>query len=400
MKRFKKKKKKRGEKDEDYVPNLPEFDFLNEFDEDGHLITDLSHNNNNPSNADSGVFIDRLSSSPSSSSASAASFSSATNSFIKVTKLNHSAAKHRIAIRPVKNHARKRFCSQENDEKSIISAADQKIKLHHIFRRTKSLLVLEGGDNGNNQPNVIFSRGPSVVRRHSWTSSQNHHYPLPPKNNTQYELKSTLNANVIFRRCKTPSPQSTTPQSSISRTTYNTLNNKEKFLESIEHWTLANEGFMKSLWNLTEVKTMSEIGSMESLDSSMFMESVALVEFDSEDDDEDLRSGSQGAISAVTQCDAENTELEIAAKEQKQSLMCNYEQISDECENVNVREMRKVFLFFEPVIKVKVGAETSPNVNWKSCSDIRWKDDEVESASVVKALIMKFNDISSNPNSL
>ncbi len=81
------------------------------------------------------------------------------------------------------------------------------------------------------------------------------------------EFKSTLNSNVIFRRaspsslsCKTRTVRSDSSASTGCSRNNRTNRGRERFLTSIEHWTLANEGLRKSICDLSGVSRVLTAG--------------------------------------------------------------------------------------------------------------------------------------------
>ncbi len=170
-------------------------------------------------------------------------------------------------------------------------------------------------------------------------------------NKTVLEIKSCLNSNVVFRR---PSPLSVR-----SAPNNNNNNNKERFLTSIEHWTLANEGLKKSICDLSgasevlgDHKFLSSsfwTSSNDSLDSICSGVVGRLLEDLNESASQvaksksnSLTSSSSGVESDVTlQRDAEDTEVVMDTVLELKVL----EDVEDALEKVNVREMRKIFLF-------------------------------------------------------
>ncbi len=410
LKRRRKRKSVNLARDQEEI-RLPEFDFLDEFDDDdddGAEITTAT-----PAE-DSGVFIDR--------SGSSASASTATSSTSSAAALSHAAAKHRIAVRPpAKRRPLRNRNFRQPEEKDVLSVKSEdhvfdeipfesgRNRRQDIFRRSKSLAV---------SPTATLSRAGSVVRRHSWcfpgTSTPVESTPatfsgLPVAKHRRArddveDLRSCVNANVIFRRCKTLQQRDSQSLTSISKsksqrpntTRYNTLNSKERFLVSIENWALANEGFRKSIWNLSGFVEDARMNnnndfSLESMCSSLFDDLWA-------EDEDEAKSGhcsttttqSHGGVSIVTQCDVENTvQVEVPAqKSQPAFAVDDFDSDFDACENVNVREMRKVFLVIESA------AKTLTKTN--SCSNliISGEREGQDASSIVKALIMKFNDIS------
>ena len=262
-------------------------------------------------------------------------------------------------------------------------------------------------------------------------------------NVSEVEIKSCLNSNVIFKRS---SPPVLTPESKLKQEqeafskAYNgtsvpgyfastgteEVNKRERFLTSIEHWTLANEGLKKSICNfgglnsfspLLETSLMMESSwnrsnSLDSICSSSFSAEVTKllddlnetaqlafsdegeddVETVSADSKDDSMTGEESVNSHTTvdtQKDAENTEMEVHKSNPFVRKVATEDE--DELENVNVREMRKVFLF--------PAAEENKLSCSKSCVNLS-RSKDLEEKSFVKALVMKFDRISSQPSSL
>ena len=85
---------------------------------------------------------------------------------------------------------------------------------------------------------------------------------LPSSPSSPVEFRSSLNANVIFRRASpsVPAAGGNKKSSSRSRTVRSEsaalsgrYRGRERFLTSVEHWTLANEGLRKSICDLSGV---------------------------------------------------------------------------------------------------------------------------------------------------
>jgi hypothetical protein len=511
-----------------------------------------------------------------SSSSSVSSFSCHASPMLP---LDHSAARHRIAVRPQRKHARSRRASGGGgiygygsvipDDAGTVAgfSVSSSISFRRGVAATVSHDALNFSDGGSSpttlsssaaalnllgrskslceQSNVPKRRAStgqasqqdahiidedavtatSLSRRHSFALDQKTSLPSPsltcstlaaafggltkstrtpstpttgssgPASGASFR-PSSVNSNVTFRRYS-PAPKQTStaaedddgkrrstssscsplPMSSASSDGGSALAHK-RFLTSVEHWTLANEGLRKSICNLGPLWPLAASMLAESAwdddDSELlFIDGDENIERynDMKEDDickilEDLSraaseasavelpstssgrtSGQETESSSVgvtsdAQCEAGDSELEVRAEDRTVKLtapsrMGAHEEVKterndkpvDELENVNVREMRKIFIIPDLSSRVAPGIPGAPPLRLArsfsglpSSSEPSSDGDKItrrpsgcismsnrpppkcigtsspsSSSSVVRALILKFDGIKSSP---
>ncbi len=377
--------------------------------------------------------------------------------------LDHSAARHRIAVRPKKKQGRRNRGRHRTvtSVKSLVKSQSEEDEDHrllqsmalsndHVLNRSKSLHLVGNNPSANPSfqlsfsfilPNVTLPQLPPsvMIRRHSSASvasapgaagadSGVHRTRCESsiegrENNEDVKFQSNLNSNVIFKR-----PASSTVAVPAQGSPTNAVRRHQRFLTSIEHWTLASEGLKKSIYDLgglgnrfsglaaecgwfrqqdVDNSLEDSIGNSSSAGSLFGEEVMRLLDDLGEVKDEGDNSRSSSGIASgggnsedevnanvspnsassngsyAHQCDAENTELEVINRVSQQKAD---DPKKDALENVNVRERRKVFI-------LPGSPTTSPscdrNVKSRSCDSIQ----AAASKSLVKALVMKFDQI-------
>lgn len=292
--------------------------------------------------------------------------------------LNHSAAKHKIAIRPKDRRRPAKAWSKAPSSPSVCS-----VSLSMQLTSTNSWIGSELNYSSSNSPEFL-PRNANVTFGCSLPSSWETH-------------------SAVFPSCFSSSSDSGNRTGESSRAN----NGHERFLSSIEHWTLANEGLKRAISNLNftihpnptpQIFTSNSLESIcsglmnfESMPShlnSLAESSDCLLLFSRHPDQIESESAQDDVGCGKSTCDGEKK----VPVETSNEMMTSKQ---DELEHVNVKEMRKLFLF-TPISRTISPSFSAKNTN---VGFLEYDHDFSElPRSFVKSIVMKFENSMSCPN--